>query len=434
MSWRTVAMFSASAAATVGLIAGLVSARFDRPATAEMKQAGRELFVRQWTSHDPQAHGDGLGPVFNANSCVACHFQGGVGGGGDVAHNVVAYEVQPTIRDRKFQHGLVHAFAVDKSFVESRALVKTSFPIIPGGDRVVGGCTVRFEDFDPVRIETTNSIALFGDGLIDRLSESAIRLSHVGRFATQMGREFGGDFQTVGSGRPRNLPGGRLGKFGWKAQFATLEEFVAAACANELGLGNPLMQQAKPLGNEYSCKEADLTRKEFRQLVAFVEAIPRPVESPPKDARQRDIAARGKKLFTSIGCAECHTPDLGNVAGIYSDLMLHSVTSKESDGYQHQIIVEVPLPHDHPKPDEWRTPPLWGVADSAPYFHDGGSGSLYDAIVRHEGDAIVVTKRFKALAAEDQQALISFLKSLRAPTAAEPASAQPATIAMAARQ
>ena len=49
--------------------------------------------------------------------------------------------------------------------------MKTTFPIIPGGDRVVGGCTVKFEDFDPVRIDTANSIALYGDGLIDRLSK-----------------------------------------------------------------------------------------------------------------------------------------------------------------------------------------------------------------------------------------------------------------------
>jgi CxxC motif-containing protein (DUF1111 family) len=434
IGWRSAAIAGACAAAVTGLIAGVVSARFEGAATAEMKDAGRELFVRQWTANDPQAHGDGLGPVFNANSCVACHSQGGVGGGGDAAHNVVAYEVHPTIRDRKMQKGLVHAFAINQNFVESRVLLKNTFPIIPGGDRVVGNCTVKFEDFDPVRVETTNSIALFGDGLIDRLSESTIRVSHVGRFARQMGREFGGDFQTVGSGRPRILPGGRLGKFGWKAQFATLEEFVAAACANELGLGNPLMQQATPLGKDYCCEQSDLTRQEFRQLVSFVDSIPRPVEVLPKDARQREIAGRGKKLFASIGCAECHTPDLGNVAGVYSDLMLHSVTSKESDGYQHQIIVEVALPHDHPKPDEWRTPPLWGVADSAPYFHDGGSGTLYDAILRHEGDAMVVTKAFKALAGEDQQAVIAFLKTLRAPASNGPRHAEPSARAVAANR
>ena len=366
IGWRNATLLSIAVAALVGLTSAYVRARFDQAVTVEMKQAGRELFVRQWVANDPQAHGDGLGPVFNANSCVACHFQGGVGGGGDTAHNVVAYEVHPTTRDRNLNKGLVHAFAVDKSFVESRTLLKKVFPIIPGGDRVVGNCTVKFEDFDPVRIESINSTALFGAGLIDDLPESAVRLNHARRMMRQLGREIGGDFHTASSGRPRTLPDGRLGRFGWKAQFATLKEFVAAACANELGLGNPLMEQAKPLGQDYCCDEADLSREEFRQLVAFVDAIPRPVEVQPQDARRRAMAERGKSLFRSIGCAECHTPDLGNVVGIYSDLLLHTLTSPENDGYRHEIIVEVPLPDSHPAPDEWRTPPLWGVADSAP--------------------------------------------------------------------
>jgi len=431
IGWRLAALSLLATAALAWPIWRYVSARLDPAVAAQMQQAGRELFVRRWVANDPQAHGDGLGPVFNANSCVACHFQGGVGGGGDTAHNVTAYEVHPTVRDRQLHKGLVHAFAIDKSFVESRALLKTQFPIIPGGDRLVGGCTVKFEDFDPVRIESVNSIALFGDGLIDRLGESTIRLSHARRVVHQLGREFSGDFRTIGAGRPRTLPGGRLGKFGWKAQFATLQEFVAAACANELGLGNPLMEQAKPLGKSYENGEADLTRREFRELVAFVDAIPRPIEVPPGDARQRARAERGKSLFRSIGCAECHTPDLGDVAGIYSDLMLHSLTMKESDGYRHEIIVEVPLPDDHPKPDEWRTPPLWGVADSAPYFHDGSSQTLESAIARHEGDATLVTKAFKNLPAEDQQALIVFLKTLRAPADVLAPTATPAAGAVA---
>jgi len=416
MGWRKkVTILVLASVMLIWLITGILSARFDRAVTAEMRQTGHALFVRQWSPYDSQAHGDGLGPVFNANSCLACHFQGGVGGGGDSAHNVTAYEVHPTTRDRHLQKGLVHTFAVDKSFIENQALVKKTFPIIPGGDRVVGGCTVKFEDFDPVRIDTTNSIALFGDGLIDRLPESAIRLNHARRVAHELGRELGGDFSTPGSGRPRALAGGRLGKFGWKAQFATLEEFVAAACANELGLGNPLMEQAKPLGRQYGSKEADLTRQEFRQLVAFVDAIPRPIEVQPKETRHRAAAERGQSVFRAIGCAECHTPDIGDVVGIYSDFMLHSVISEAGDGYRHEIVVEVPLPSSHPKPDEWRTPPLWGVADSAPYFHDGGSATLLDAILRHMGDAAPVTKAFKNLSPTDQQALIAFLKTLQAP-------------------
>jgi CxxC motif-containing protein (DUF1111 family) len=413
--WRSSAVVFFVVGALVWLIAGRMAARTDVAANAQMQRAGEELFVHQWVANDPQAHGDGLGPVFNATSCAACHFQGGVGGGGDVAHNVVGYEVQPTIRHKKLQKGLVHAFAVNHEFAESHALLSECFPIIPGGDRVVGGCTIKFEDFDPVKIETTNSIALFGDGLIDRLSETAIRLNHARRVAKQLGREMGGDFQTAGSGRPRVLRDGRLGKFGWKAQFATVQEFVAAACANELGLGTPLMPQAKPMGKDYKCNEADLNRQEFRQLVAFVNALPAPVEVWPNDPAQRTLAERGKQLFTSVGCAECHTPNIGEVAGIYSDLMLHSLTSKISDGYTHEILVEVPLPDSHPKPDEWKTPPLWGVADSAPYFHDGSLGTLQAAILRHEGDALAVTKAYKELPPGDQEAVVAFLKTLKAP-------------------
>ena len=65
-------------------------------------------------------------------------------------------------------------------------------------------------------------------------------------------------------GRPRVLADGRVGKFGWKAQFARLEEFVAAACANEIGLGNPKMEQARPIGHDYPSVPADLDRKQFR--------------------------------------------------------------------------------------------------------------------------------------------------------------------------
>src|SRR5262245_3644769 len=65
-------------------------------ASAATREAGRELFEHEWTANDPLAHGDGLGPVFNARSCAACHFQGGVGGAGDSAHNIHNYAVHPT--------------------------------------------------------------------------------------------------------------------------------------------------------------------------------------------------------------------------------------------------------------------------------------------------------------------------------------------------
>ena len=66
-------------------------------------------------------------------------------------------------------------------------------------------------------------------------------------------------------------------------------------------------------------------------------------------------------------------------------------------------------------PSEWKTPPLWGVADSAPYFHDGGSATLEHAILRHGGDAKTVTAAYKTLPPADQAALVAFLRTLKAP-------------------
>lgn len=410
-----------AAAAGVWGTSALQPTLFDEPITPQTRQAGHELFVHEWTPNDALAHGDGLGPVFNGKSCVACHFQGGIGGAGDNRHNVTAFEVHPNLREKYLQSGLVHAFAVDDAYSETEQLLKHCFPVIKGGDRVVGGCTVRFEDFDPVRTSSTNSIALFGDGLIDRISDATLRINYARGSWGQIRQELQGEMQTIGPGRPRVLADGRLGKFGWKAQFATLEEFVAAACANELGLGNPLMPQAKPLGSDYAFDQPDLTRRELTQLVAFIEGLPAPIQTLPADPHQRAVAARGEELFASIGCAACHTPTLGNVAGIYSDLMLHSLTSKESDGYRHEVQVEVPLPDTHPAADEWRTAPLWGVADSAPYFHDGSSATLTDAILRHAGDALVVKKAFTNLSASDRAAILAFLETLRAPASAQPA-------------
>jgi CxxC motif-containing protein (DUF1111 family) len=79
------------------------------------------------------------------------------------------------------------------------------------------------------------------------------------------------------------------------------------------------------------------------------------------------------------------------------------------------------LPEDHPRPDEWRTPPLWGVADSAPYFHDGSCSTLEKAILQHGGDAKNVLFLYEHLGSDDRADLIAFLKTLRAPHEAVPA-------------
>lgn len=407
-------------------------------ADAATKAAGLTLFEHEWQPHDTMASasGDGLGPVFNARSCVACHFQGGVGGGGGNEQNVKVFEAMPTKDRPEVTNGLVHAFAVENRFLEGSQSLRSLFPIIPNGIRIVGNCQILTRDFDPVRTEGINSTALFGAGWIDRISPKTISHQSLARSLRRVGRELSGDFRGIPPGRYRVLADGRVGKFGWKAQFATLDEFVAAACANEIGLGNPRMPQAQPLGcKNYPEVSPDLDASQFRALVAFVDTLPRPETIVPEEPRDAEAATRGKVLFESIGCAVCHSPDMGGVTGVYSDFLLHRIgdRSKTAAEYGQITTPDAPLPAEHPKADEWKTPPLWGVADSAPYLHDGSARTLESAIERHLGDAIEVSESYKALGPDEQRSIVAFLKTLKAPAEAKPA-AVPMNLDLASRK
>ena len=414
-------IFSVGLVGLLWLISPGIPVFYGPRAPEELRLAGLQLFQHEWEPGDPQARGDGLGPVFNAKSCAACHFQGGIGGGGDNSHNVTAFEAMPTQEQPELKGGLIHRFAVANQFLERSIDLHRLFPIVPNATVTVSGCQVTIHDFDPVRTQSVNSTPLFGAGWIDRISPKAIRHQSAKVATALVGRELAGDFNGLVAGRPRILADGRVGKFGWKAQFATLQEFVAAACANEIGLGNPGMPQAKPLTCADSRPvENDLGPSQFAALVAFVDTLPRPIETPPYDASERTRAEHGQSLFRRIGCADCHVPDMGGVEGVYSDFLLHRLNDRKSQG-GYSETPPVPLPEDHPLPDEWRTPPLWGVADSAPYFHDGGCPTLENAVLKHQGEAEIVTVAYQRLAPVDRAAIIAFLKTLRAPADALPA-------------
>lgn len=391
------------------------------PPVEELVAEGFELFVHEWTPNDPlSGEGDGLGPVFNANSCVACHSQGGIGGGGSNRHNVNAFTVLPTRNDDNMYGGVVHANAISDAFKEDQDQIADLFPMIPGGVKIVGNCQVRFEDFNPVVHDSINTPTLFGSGLIDEISAWTIRRNAWRQGAKTIGDELQGKFHGT-KGRVRTLPDGRVGKFGWKAQFASLEEFVATACAVEVGLSNSIRRQDIPRGHKEN-EEAtyDMTNRQLDSLVMFCRKLDRPTEVRPEDVGEQGLAAFGRKLFSDIGCKDCHTPNLGGVDGIYSDLCLHSITDPDHNGYVQ--VPEVPLPHDVPALNEWKTPPLWGVADTAPYLHDGSAETLEDAIDAHHGDAQRVLKTYKEdLSEQERNAIVMFLKTMKAPASAIPA-------------
>jgi CxxC motif-containing protein (DUF1111 family) len=406
-------------------------------------QAGEVLFRHEWTANDSLASGDGLGPVFNARSCVDCHNQGGVGGGGPVDKNVTVYGLASNADVIKISQqkcvstpaplpdmgipvaGVVHQKAISPGFQETLRNVHPSLPGVPSLPlaEILGGHGSTM--VPGVLISQRNTPALFGDGLIDAVSDEAI-IAHQ-REHSDAARLVGLNGARDGKvrGRVARLVDGRIGRFGWKGEFSHLGDFVKAACANELGLSNPGRPQPTPLGKlHYKPKGGDdLTDAQCELMTDYLRALALPIEQVPVDSEGRNKVKAGKDLFTSIGCADCHSPKLGPVAGLYSDLLLHDMGSdlEASPGTYGELPVPSPQfdGDTRPNPAEWRTPPLWGVADSAPYLHDGRAATLREAIEKHGGEASGVAQSFGNLAGRDQEAVLSFLKTLRAPGAAE---------------
>jgi CxxC motif-containing protein (DUF1111 family) len=262
-----------------------------------------------------------------------------------------------------------------------------------------------------------NTPALFGAKLIDELPEREI-IAGEKKQRLKAGLA-SAETESAPVGRALRLTDGRVGRFGWKAQMATLAEFVQAACANELGLGNPSQAQPRPLSKPYyQAPGLDLTAEQCEQLTAFVASLPRPVERLPEAASAAEEARWGKRLFQTIGCADCHTPNVGSVEGIYSDLLLHRMGAPlVGGGSYNEPPPEIPefKPGEGPQADEWRTPPLWGVADSAPYLHDGRAPTLQEAIRLHGGQGATAAQRFVRLRQAEQVQLVAFLRTLQAP-------------------
>jgi CxxC motif-containing protein (DUF1111 family) len=398
-----------------------------KPVDAGMAQVGKDLFQHEWTPNDPLAGGgDGLGPVFNAKSCVECHRQGGAGGSGPFETNVNVFTIRPKGEGRallsKARQGVVHTQAVRPEFQETFAHVAPGLPgnfpplanaaVLPANG--IRGLTTP----QGVNLSQRKTPALFGAKLIDEIPDRDIianeRIEYL-KWGLATPHERG----TAPIGRVMRMADGRIGRFGWKAQTVSLVEFVRAACANELGLGNPGQAQPAPLGYPaYQPPEFDLTLAQCDQLAEFIRSLPRPFERLPAEPGAFQRVSAGKSLFSSVGCADCHIPDVGSVRGLYSDLLLHEMgEALEGGGDYNDRPLEEPSfdPGTGPLPAEWRTPPLWGVARSAPYLHDGRAATLDEAIRLHGGQGKDCAERYNGLARFERDQLVAFLKTLEVP-------------------
>jgi CxxC motif-containing protein (DUF1111 family) len=446
-------------------------------------EQGKELFTREWISGDRRSHaGDGLGPVYNAQSCAACHRLGGIGGAGNNETNVslitvfVSEKIQGPISGRLPEHPLPPGDARKKVVVGTpgrevellmpsqdelakiHPILRTqpSFPLPRFGagpefakwkESIFPKDGTETERLDRQRanrrhtrftgsasltlIESKrNTPPLFGAGLIDAIpdkvfdevaAEQAKAAGDAPRSAEVIG---GGDVLPV-RGRVARLKDKRVGRFGWKASVASLREFTLQACSSELGLEVPgFARAAPPWKKDYKAPGIDLTREQCDTLTRYVASLPRPRARPADSSEQAGAIARGRQLFASVGCAVCHRPKLGDVDGIYSDLLLHDMGRQLSDSGSYTVLEPQIASKDkskQPRPAnerEWRTPPLWGLRDSAPYLHDGRAATVAGAVELHGGEGQAAAHAYQRLSEKERKEVELFLQTLAAPATA----------------
>jgi hypothetical protein len=302
-----------------------------------------------------------LGPLFNGQSCKECHNVPIAGGMGTTpAANVV--------RAGQFGHS--------SQLVRQRSIAEFGFTCsLPTGVP---------PDADATSVRS--AMTLRGTGLIDNVLESEMVAAQAAQPVSVRGR------LSV-------LPDGRVGKFGWKAQVATLVEFMGDAFRDEMGITNPLAPSDLVSGCGSDLVKPEIDALPLQAVTAFLNTV-----DPPAPATAC-LTSPGAATFQSVGCAQCHTPSLaseGKRARLFSDLLLHDMGQGLADA----------LPQGTASGSEFRTMPLWRVSDRVHFLHDGRATTLEGAIRAHGGQAAPSAQQFGGLGSADKQALLDFLSCI----------------------
>jgi len=378
----------------------------------------------------------GLGPAYNNDSCGGCHSQPSTGGSspstsafpnvgpnpqftaGQVANgtNTIPFFVTADgpVREARFKSdGGVH----DLFTIQGRTDTPST-----------NNCTMTQPDFaaEAARGNLTFRIPtpVFGDGLIENISEDTIMANLAASASPQLG---------IAGVPNRSGNDGSITRFGWKAQNKSLIIFAGEAYNVEMGITNELFPTERgypsspvpasclvnPTPEDRTIFEATTPVSVSSDVDAFAEFmrfLDQPIPACTGTGCSPQIQS-GAATFVAVGCARCHTPSLTTSisdtapglsqvrANLFSDLALHHMGANLADG----------ITQGNAGPDQFRTAPLWGVGQRVFFLHDGRTSNLYRAIEEHAGpgsEANRVTDNYNQLSRQDKQNLILFLRSL----------------------
>jgi CxxC motif-containing protein (DUF1111 family) len=392
---------------------------------------GNSFFRDNWVIAPASAEGrDGLGPLFNAASCSACHQEDGRGrvprGRDDLGAGMVVF-VSPFDRDGE-PHPRYGGQIQDQAIPGVRPEARIDLTPVLSEGRYADGSSyelrrwelaLRDEAYGPldaVRLSMRIGQQVIGLGLLEAVDDAAI-------IALEDPEDRDGDGISGRAHRVVRADGSiAVGRFGWKASQPTLEDQVVAALHGDIGITSP-ERPAEAYGIEQrssisaaSGGDPEISRHKVERIAHYCRVL----AVPAQRGAGTPVVERGRALFASAGCASCHRPELvtGDNSPIeafrgvtilpYTDLLLHDMGEALADGRR----------DGDASGREWRTPPLWGlglletVNGNAELLHDGRARSIEEAILWHGGEAERSRDAFIAMPREERAALIAFLQSL----------------------
>jgi CxxC motif-containing protein (DUF1111 family) len=391
---------------------------------------GNSLFNQNWVAAPASvSERDGLGPLFNARSCSGCHFKDGRGRPPEPG--------QP-LRSMILRLSVPGTCGPEPHPVYGDQLQTEGLPGVPVEARV----EIRYEEHagrypDGERFSLRVPRYQLHDGAYGALAAELLLSPRVAPATIGLGlleavpetellrREDPGDRDGDGiSGRAQRVPGPTeqrpmIGRFGWKAETASVRAQVAGAFAADMGITSELFPHenhsaaqlaaaARPSGGT-----PELATATLNDVVSYMRGLAVP-------AARNLQGERGRECFERAGCAACHTPGLrtGEVADMpelarvefapFTDLLLHDLGEQLSDQ----------RPSHAAAGSEWRTAPLWGIGLIAKVnghqllLHDGRARGVAEAILHHAGEAEQSKRAFMRLTRRERGELVAYVESL----------------------
>ncbi|MDE0802225.1 MAG: thiol oxidoreductase [Acidimicrobiales bacterium] len=403
-------------------------------------EVGDSFFTQNWvTAPASTSARDGLGPTMNAQSCSSCHLRDGRGAppegpadgrtlglllrlsvpgdasdGGPVPEPTYGGQLQDRAIDGVASEGRMQIeWQTEAGAYDDGTDYELRWPEVVIADLAYGPLA------DDVLVSPRLAPQVIGVGLLEAVPEDVLR--DLADPDDEDGDGISGRANVVVDPRTGERA---VGRFGWKANVATVEAQVAGAFHGDIGITSTLADEQNCGPNQAACDDAvdggngddvEIGDDLLGRVVFYNQVLAVPTM---RGSDRRDVRA-GAAVFESVGCASCHRPTLQTGDAVhpaladqtihpYTDLLLHDMGDGLADGRPDHLA----------SGSEWRTPPLWGLGlietVSGPRFllHDGRARTIEEAILWHGGEGEASKLAFRALDAAERDDLVTFLEAL----------------------